>query len=153
MSARTCGHCGASGHYRPTCPTLPTAERAAKRAARAPRMIPAAKVSPCASAAPPERRSPWSLVESERPTGPTIPFVARFVWEHAETGERVTATVPLPPSGDRYDAPGPVIVLRHPLDPEAHAARHLPTATVMRSPRELREAAPVNTTACGWGLW
>lgn len=80
-----------------------------------------------------------------------------FVWEHAATGERVAATVPRPADG-WHESAEVVAVLRHPKDPVAYCARHMPSATVTRSgagpaaPPEVL-ARPVESAACGWGMW
>ena len=152
MTPHRCGHCKRAGHYRPTCPDLATTPRA-----RVPRRVPAAP-SPAVVAAPVPVSdvSPWSLVASERDG---VDFVGRFTWQHVE-GERVTATVPIPPSGDRFDTTEGLVVPRRPLDPLRFIARQMPSAQVERSaageamvPVRVGDFCRAATDVRSWGLW
>lgn len=53
----------------------------------------------------------------------------RHTWVHDGTGERIVATVPLPPSGDRYESGEGLVVFRRVLD-AIEVQRDLPTARV-----------------------
>lgn len=134
----SCGRCGKPGHYRPRCPENDARE---SRAGSAPAPIPA------------RERGPWALAESDRAlTGDAM----TFTWEHAETGERVTATVPRP-AGGWHESDEVCAVLRYPRDPVAYCARSMPSATVVRTAPAVAVpvvvARPAESTACGWGMW
>lgn len=147
-----CGHCGKAGHYRPTCPEL-VAARAPKPARR---RAERARVEPVVLAPPRDADrdgSRWALTESHRVAG-ADPMV--FTWEHSETGERVTATLPRPPGG-WHETTEHLAVYRFPRDPVAYATRHLPSATVTRATREVSAPVavvrPLDSAACNWGMW
>ena len=155
-----CGHCKGVGHTRPTCPV-----RKAERDARV-----AKPVEPHAECLPRHTESPWTHVGRTHGAG----IVVQHTWRHNVTGEFVTATVPLPPSGCPTDTNEGIIALRRPLDVFAYIAREMPSAVVTRSaasptpapserPKSERAAAqpapaaaPEQTTRAddtGWGMW
>lgn len=151
-----CGYCKGTGHTRPTC----------QKRIREMREAAAAKpVEPHAECLPRHTDSPWTHVGSEREEG----IVARHTWQHNVTGEFVTATVPIPPSGCPTDTSEGVIALRRPKDVFAYIAREMPSATVTRSATYIAPAkptraavqpaaavAPVQTMKAdetGWGMW
>lgn len=149
-----CGHCGRAGHYRPTCPDLDAA-----REARPARRTPAAPApsAPAPARLPVREYGPWALLDSDCPLTDGQPMV--FTWEHATTGARVTATLPRPPGG-WHETTEHLAVLRYPRDPLAYCAKHLPSATVTMVTRAGDPAAPaevvarpIDTAACGWGMW
>lgn len=157
--SRTCSHCGKAGHYRPRCPGLaaappapPTPKTPGER--RAARIAARAEFAAAAPPPPAPARGPWELTGSERPFAEGLPRV--FTWTHATTGERVTATIPRP-AGGWCDTTEGLVVLRHPRDPVAYCAREMPSAVVTRegaphaSPTIVQR--PVETAACGWGMW
>ena len=94
-------------------------------------------------------------------------FCWRHTWVHDTTGERIVATVPIPPSGDPFeDAEG--LVVRRRVEHAIEVQRHLPTARVEVFTAEgalvghvapVDEAAPSTSPApevphpYGEGLW
>lgn len=94
-------------------------------------------------------------------------FCWRHTWVHDTTGERIVATVPIPPSGDPFeDAEG--LVVRRRVERAIEVQRHLPTARVEVFTAEgalvghvapVDEAAPSTSPApevphpYGEGLW
>ncbi len=72
---------------------------------------------------------PYDHVLREGQRGELPGILWRHTWRHDTTGETIVATVPLPPSGDRYESGEGMVVLRRQRD-AIDVQRELPSARV-----------------------